>query len=228
MALTAISYAGAVSAPVRSKGLEVYNALRTGKGVTLTHIWGKGASGDHAKGIALDFMIFENAAAGHYIANYLMANAKRLGVQYLMWNHRIWNVDKDKYGAWRWVADRGSVTENHMDHVHVTLKSSSTAYVPPSPVVAKPSPTKPTSPKKPAPPKTPKYPGKQLRRGSSGANVLAVQKRLKARGWSLSTDSKFGPGTERVVRQFQANKKLKADGIVGPATWAALWALPIT
>lgn len=223
MALAAIDYAGSVSAPIRSKGLEVYSVLRAGKGVTLTHIWGKGGGGDHAKGVALDFMIFQNEAAGHYIANYLMANAKRLGVQYLMWNHRIWNIDKDGYGKWRWVPDRGSTTENHMDHVHVTFKSATTAYVPPTP--AKP---KPTPPKKPAPAKAPKYPGKQIRRGSSGAQVLLVQQRLKARGWSIALDGKFGPTTERTVEQFQRNKKLKVDGIVGPATWAALWALPVT
>ena len=77
-------------------------------------------------------------------------------------------------------------------------------------------------------PSAPPYPGVQLRRGSSGPDVTVVQTQLRARGWTIGVDGSFGPGTERVVRTFQKNKGLKVDGSIGPATWAALWDLPVT
>lgn len=57
-----------------------------------------------------------------------------------------------------------------------------------------------------------------LRRGARGDLVKAIQKKL-----GLSPlDGVFGPMTEAKVRQFQRDKGLVPDGIVGPASWAAL------
>ncbi|WP_063128474.1 peptidoglycan-binding domain-containing protein [Nocardia fusca] len=39
-------------------------------------------------------------------------------------------------------------------------------------------------------------------------------------------DGVFGPGTEQIVREYQASAGIKADAIVGPDTWAALIRLP--
>jgi hypothetical protein len=64
-----------------------------------------------------------------------------------------------------------------------------------------------------------------LRRGSTGAKVTALQKRLNHDYFSysdLDVDGKFGPATERVVREFQRRAGLHVDGIVGPATRGAL------
>lgn len=70
----------------------------------------------------------------------------------------------------------------------------------------------------------PAYPGAPLRQGSKGDDVHAMQQRLSDLGNSLTVDGNFGPGTQAAVVAFQGSKGLSADGVVGPATWAALWA----
>jgi putative chitinase len=61
-----------------------------------------------------------------------------------------------------------------------------------------------------------------LRRGSSGEAVAALQKRLRALGYAVVADGSFGPATEVAVSHFQSAHKLPVDGIVGPATAAAI------
>lgn len=66
-----------------------------------------------------------------------------------------------------------------------------------------------------------------FRLGSGGREVEAIQARLKALGfYSGPLDGSFGGGTEAAARLFQQSRRLKADGIVGPATWKALFAAP--
>ena len=71
---------------------------------------------------------------------------------------------------------------------------------------------------------TPAYPGTVLRQGSNGADVQTMQQRLADLGYAISVDGNFGPGTRAAVVDFQGKKGLTADGAVGPASWAALWA----
>ena len=82
----------------------------------------------------------------------------------------------------------------------------------------------------PSPVPTPNHPwpGVYVKQGSTGDIVRTIQARLSARGWTIGVDGQFGPQTDRVIRQFQAEKNLGVDGIVGPATWSALWNAPIT
>ena len=61
-----------------------------------------------------------------------------------------------------------------------------------------------------------------LRRGSRNDQVEMLQRQLGQAGFPVAIDGDFGPGTEATVRAFQASRGLGADGIVGPATWAAL------
>lgn len=74
----------------------------------------------------------------------------------------------------------------------------------------------------------PLYPGRLQRLGSTGPDVRNVQRRLRQRGWRIDVDGIYGRKTRDVVLAFQREKGLTADGIVGPTTWRALWALPIT
>lgn len=55
-----------------------------------------------------------------------------------------------------------------------------------------------------------------------GEDVKEVQEALLSKGYQIKIDSIFGEKTESVVKQFQGRAKLKMDGIVGPATRAAL------
>lgn len=61
-----------------------------------------------------------------------------------------------------------------------------------------------------------------VRQGDSGDAVRAVQSQLRARGYAVSVDGAFGPGTESAVRSFQTGRGLTLDGVVGPNTWLAL------
>lgn len=78
-----------------------------------------------------------------------------------------------------------------------------------------------------APVDAPPYPG-ETHRGSKGDAVRQVQQRLKDRGWRITVDGDFGAKTEAIVKQFQGEKGLDVDGIVGPATWNSLWTAPTT
>jgi peptidoglycan hydrolase-like protein with peptidoglycan-binding domain len=54
------------------------------------------------------------------------------------------------------------------------------------------------------------------------SDVQALQTALNQFGFGLAVDGVFGSQTEAAVRQFQLDHNLYVDGIVGPATWAAL------
>lgn len=58
-----------------------------------------------------------------------------------------------------------------------------------------------------------------VKRGAKGNITKLIQERLNSVGFKLSTDGKFGGGTERAVKVFQKNRGLKQDGIVGTNTW---------
>jgi len=56
-----------------------------------------------------------------------------------------------------------------------------------------------------------------LRKGSRGAQVKKLQT-----GLGIDADGKFGPGTEKAVKDFQAANGLTADGMAGPNTLAKM------
>ncbi|MBR2719007.1 MAG: peptidoglycan-binding protein [Clostridia bacterium] len=65
---------------------------------------------------------------------------------------------------------------------------------------------------------------KTLRYRDSGSDVLKMQKALVSLGYNTGgTDGKFGPTTEKAVRQFQQNNGLTVDGLAGSATLTLLY-----
>ena len=80
---------------------------------------------DHGDGRACDFMMSANGAMpseanrqlGTQIAQYAIDNADRLGIDYIIWEQQIWHTGSRQ---WRGMEDRGDLTQNHFDHVHVS------------------------------------------------------------------------------------------------------------
>jgi hypothetical protein len=74
----------------------------------------------------------------------------------------------------------------------------------------------------------PPFPGTLLIDFTAGHGSAQWQGQMAARGWSLAVDDLYGSESARVCTQFQSEKGLAVDGIVGPDTWAAAWTAPIT
>jgi hypothetical protein len=81
---------------------------------------------DHGTGRACDFMestagrmpTADRVAHGTQVAAWLIANASRLGVKYIIWRQRIYDM---RSPGWRGMSDRGGITQNHFDHVHLSV-----------------------------------------------------------------------------------------------------------
>src|SRR5215467_13827140 len=59
--------------------------------------------------------------------------------------------------------------------------------------------------------------------GVDTTNVQTWQAQMKARGWSIGVDGKYGDESYNICRQFQSEKSLSVDGLCGAQTWAASW-----
>ncbi|GAA2903996.1 hypothetical protein GCM10010517_70010 [Streptosporangium fragile] len=80
--------------------------------------------GEHPLGRACDFMMSSGGAMptaanlklGDEIAAWTLENRDKLGVKYVIWRQRI-----NHGSGWRAMEDRGSITQNHYDHVHISM-----------------------------------------------------------------------------------------------------------
>ena len=87
-----------------------------------------GNDGEHPLGRACDFMLSTggampaaaNVRRGYDIAAWAQANASRLGIMYIIYRQRAWDIRMASSG-WVPMADRGSITANHFDHVHISV-----------------------------------------------------------------------------------------------------------
>lgn len=73
----------------------------------------------HPSGNAVDYMVLSDASLGDAIAQYNIDNWDLLGVEYIIWQQRILTSPG---AAWEYMEDRGSITQNHYDHVHVNYR----------------------------------------------------------------------------------------------------------
>ncbi|HGJ7583798.1 TPA: LysM peptidoglycan-binding domain-containing protein [Streptococcus pneumoniae] len=122
-------YAGLAVAKSENAGLQPQTAAFKEEianlfGITSFSGYRPGDSGDHGKGLAIDFMVPERSELGDKIAEYAIQNMASRGISYIIWKQRFYAPFDSKYGpanTWNPMPDRGSVTENHYDHVHVSM-----------------------------------------------------------------------------------------------------------
>lgn len=122
-------YAGLAAAKSENAGLQPQTAAFKEEianlfGITSFSGYRPGDSGDHGKGLAIDFMVPEGSELGDKIAEYAIQNMASRGISYIIWKQRFYAPFDSKYGpanTWNPMTDRGSVTENHYDHVHVSM-----------------------------------------------------------------------------------------------------------
>lgn len=82
---------------------------------------------DHGQGLALDVMVPEGSKLGDDVAQFAIDNKEAAGITYIIWKQRFYMGVDNKYGAantWNKMEDRGSETENHFDHVHISFGAS--------------------------------------------------------------------------------------------------------
>ena len=94
----------------------------------LTDIGGyrEGDPQDHCKGLAVDVMVPVGSEVGNQVAQYAVDNIANAGISYVIYRQQFYAPVNNIYGpanTWNKMPDRGSVTENHYDHVHVSFNA---------------------------------------------------------------------------------------------------------
>ena len=95
---------------------QVRSMITTQFGITNIGGYRPGDPGDHGSGLALDVMVLGNSSLGDSVAAWAVANMGSLNVSYVIWQQRI-----NMGGGWSGMEDRGSITANHYDPVHISL-----------------------------------------------------------------------------------------------------------
>ena len=122
-------YAGLAVAKSENAGLQPQTAAFKEEianlfGITSFSGYRPGDSGDHGKGLAIDFMVPESSELGDKLAEYAIQNMASRGISYIIWKQRFYAPFDSKYGpanTWNQMPDRGGDTANHNDHVHISF-----------------------------------------------------------------------------------------------------------
>lgn len=201
---------GKVAGPTRSISKEIFDAAKEA-GHEIWYMWGMGTSSEHATGRALDLMV-RNEAAGDWIRNYIWKNRARLRLQHVIWEQHITSTVTQP-GVRRKMADRGSVTENHMDHVHVLFfeghyqePGSDTAPIDPDP-----------------PKKTNKEVAREVLAGKWGNGHARTQK-LHGAGYNPNEIQRL---VNILLDEEQAAKKKKTVGQIASEVIRGVWGVGV-
>ena len=94
----------------------------------LTDIGGyrEGDPQDHGQGLAVDVMVPVGSEVGNQVAQYAVDNISNAGISYVIYRQQFYAPVDNIYGpanTWNQMPDRGSITENHYDHVHVSFNA---------------------------------------------------------------------------------------------------------
>lgn len=213
-------------------------------------------SKEHSSGTAMDWMIVEDVgqrpsteerAQAMQFVNWLLANQKTLGIEGILFSRdgkartECIGYSQPFSNGWRPLGDRGSVSANHVDHVHVKFRANSswpTAYDH-STIGAAPKPPtkpKPTVPPKPGLPSTgdapsagyvPPFPA-GLKPGSSKPSAVTLQRQLKKAGFmpkNIKESANYGPQTQKAVIAFHRyHPAYRSTGVVSdPAIGIQGW-----
>ncbi len=114
------SISSTIESHLTSNARSVYRAVCAAFGDSASSFGGyrAGDGGDHGSGRAVDIMV--SGEPGWVIARYVQAHARDLGVSYVIYQQQIWMAG-NATSQWKAMADRGSRTANHYDHVHVSV-----------------------------------------------------------------------------------------------------------
>ncbi|HFZ7044949.1 TPA: LysM peptidoglycan-binding domain-containing protein [Streptococcus agalactiae] len=123
------STTNAVAAHPENAGLQPHVAAYKEKvastyGVNEFSTYRAGDPGDHGKGLAVDFIVGTNQALGNKVAQYSTQNMAANNISYVIWQQKFYSNTNSIYGpanTWNAMPDRGGVTANHYDHVHVSF-----------------------------------------------------------------------------------------------------------
>ncbi|HYE79568.1 MAG TPA: hypothetical protein VEI97_16395 [bacterium] len=115
--------------------------VRGGVGVVLPHVQAFADDCEKATGVAsygtypghqpnirqaLDiFVPVNDPTLGNAVCDFALRNLDHYGVDYVIFRQRIYNPEVATY--WRAMADRGDLTQNHFDHVHISFYASANA-----------------------------------------------------------------------------------------------------
>ncbi|MFC5630691.1 MULTISPECIES: LysM peptidoglycan-binding domain-containing protein [Streptococcus] len=93
-------------------------------GITSFSLYRPGDSGDHGKGLAVDFMVPVGSDLGDKVAQYAVDTMGARNISYIIWEQKFYSPWPSIYGpayTWNPMPDRGGITANHYDHVHVSF-----------------------------------------------------------------------------------------------------------